>query len=129
MKRGVFSAAAVAAFTLGLAGCGEAPEPVAKLEVEPQQVALGYPAYESFRLRWEVRDQLAGLEGQPLVFIHLLDAGGNVVRTFDHPFKLDWRPGATGEYEVELYQSGLAPPLAEADYELSVGLYDVAGNR
>ncbi len=112
-----------------LAACGERTEPVGQLTVEPTALELPYPGFAGLRLSWRMERPLGEVEGRPLVFVHLLDAPGSVLRTFDHPLRFDWRPGRTEAYEIFLYQSALAPPLEPGSYTLSVGLYDVAGRR
>jgi hypothetical protein len=67
--------------------------------------------------------------GPPLVFVHLLDDAGAVVRTFDHPYPTPWRVGAPVEDPLEIHQSALAPPLAPGRYRLTVGLYRRGGER
>lgn len=112
-----------------LGACGQAVEPVATVTFEPSTLALPYPAYLAARLQWEVTAPLDPTSSDLLVFIHILDEAGNVVRTFDHPLPFDWQPGTSHDYEVALYQSALAPPLEVGEYRLSLGLYDPSGQR
>jgi hypothetical protein len=63
------------------------------------------------------------VDARPLVFVHLLDEAGDVVRTFDHELPEAWRPGSTVADTVTLHQSALAPPLPAGSYDLTVGLY------
>ena len=111
------------------AGCDRSPTPVATLEIEPIEVELTFPTYETLRLRWRMEAELDQIQGDPMVFVHLLAAPGSVLRTFDHPIPFEWRPGAVEEYEIKLFQSGLGAPLAPGNYVLSLGLYDREGTR
>lgn len=121
--------AAAVALALPLLACGQAPQPVATVEVVPTEISLPYPGYSSLRLEWGPIAALGEVEGQPLVFVHLLDQAGSVVRTFDHPLPFAWRTGEKQSYEIPLYQSALAPPLDRGEYRLSLGLYDRSGRR
>jgi hypothetical protein len=126
------------ALGLSAAGCGGAETPLARLGFEPGraraaapgELALGYPEVLRVTLVWE---PLTGLPedgtGPPLVFVHLIDDTGALVRTFDHPYPAPWRPGAEVEDSVELYQSALAPPLPAGRYRLSAGLYREGADR
>ena len=102
-----------------VAGCGGVP-PVARLEVTPPSLRLGYPEAEILRLRWEI---LAPLDVQPLVFVHLSDHPQSVARTFDHRFPADWRVGEVVEYELPIYQSILGPDLDPGPFRIAIGLY------
>ena len=116
---------------LGLlvSACERAPEPVATVRIEPAEIQLPYPGFASIELTWDLATALAGLEGEPLVFVHLLDAEGNVERTFDHALPFDWQPGSSQSYDLTLFQSALAPPLESGEYRLSIGLYAADGQR
>ena len=126
------------ALGLSAAACGGAETPVARLELEPGEarasapgeLSLGHPEVRRATLVWE---PLATLPedgaGRPLVFVHLLDESGAVVRTFDHPYPAPWRAGTPVEDPVELHQSALAPPLPAGRYRLTVGLYGRGGER
>jgi hypothetical protein len=109
-------------------GCGRS-RPVASLSVEPTSVNLPHAYAASLRLLWNPTADLAGLEGTPLVFVHVLDGGRRLLRTFDHPLPEAWTPGRPQSYEVELYQSAIAEPLPAGAYEMTFGLYDDAGRR
>jgi hypothetical protein len=114
---------------LGLVACGPSDPPVAGLRVEPDELRLPFPGVVGIELSWAMELPLDGLEGQPLVFVHLVDEHGDVVRTFDHPLDFDWQPGQSHEYGIRLYQSALAPPLDPGTYGLTLGLYDSTGHR
>ena len=109
-------------------GCGRS-RPVASLSVEPASVSLPHPYAVPLRLRWNPTADLPGLEGTPHVFVHVLDGGRRLLRTFDHPLPEAWTPGRPQSYEVELYQSAIAEPLPAGAYEMTFGLYDDAGRR
>ena len=111
---------------LGLAGCS-GDEPVGTLTVEPKAVRLGYPAAVKLRFAWQ--PAVAIESDRPLVFVHLLDQPGSVLRTFDHPLPRPWRPGEPIEYEIELYQSALGSSIPPGSYQLTVGLYEPEGER
>jgi hypothetical protein len=103
------------------AGCGGEHTPVARVEVEPKEVRLPFSQVQTVRLTWTPTAALD--EEQPTVFVHLLDDRRKVVRTFDHAFPKRWREGTPVSYDVKLYQSAMAPPLAPGKYELTIGLY------
>jgi hypothetical protein len=114
----------------GLQGCRHEVPPVATLDVQPRSVVLGYPQATSTRLTWTPETKEGGeAPAEPLVFVHLLDAKGVVVRTFDHPFPQRWAAGVPVSYDLKLYQSALAPPLDPGRYRLGIGLVDRAGKR
>ncbi len=111
-----------------LAGCrGEQPA-VARLSVEPHAIALGFPDLLKVRFNWQPTAAL-GDGVAPVVFVHLLDGKGKVQRTFDHPFPGAWQEGVPASYEIKLYQSALAEPLAAGRYRLTAGLYGDHGMR
>jgi len=111
---------------IALAACGDSRPPVAELTVEPAEIELSYPGFTPVTFEWAA---LRDLDGEPRVFVHLLDELGGLARTFDHAAPADWSVGGTASYEIELYQSALAPPLAAGSYHLVAGLYDSQGKR
>jgi hypothetical protein len=112
------------------AGCHREAPAVARLDVEPRSVTLAYPQLVPVRLTWTPVTAAGGeTPSEPQVFLHLLDAKGAVLRTWDHPFPQHWAAGTPVTYDVKLYQSALAPPLGAGKYRLSVGLYDRGGQR
>lgn len=122
-------AVAVACLLALSGGCrGDAP-PVAEVELAASDWLLPHRSFLPVELSWRLNRPLDGVEGEPLVFVHLLDGDGNVVRTFDHPWPGSWRPGTRHDYAVNLYQSALAQPLEAGSYSLTLGVYDRAGNR
>ncbi len=123
-SRGFRAAAALAALAALAAGCGPG-EPVAELSVEPVEVFLAYPETAAIEAAWTPS---APLE-RPVVFVHLLNDQGELVRTFDLPFPGDWRPGEEVVHPIQLWQSALAPPLPAGVYELTMGVVDSRGRR
>jgi hypothetical protein len=118
---------ALAALSI-LAACGGDEQAVARLQVEPKTVRLGYPEVQAVRFSWAPAAPL-GDNATPTVFVHLLDDKDTVVRTFDHPFPQPWREGVPVEHDVKLYQSALGDPLPAGTYRLTVGLYNAEGKR
>ena len=112
-----------------LAGCAAETPPVAELTVSPSSLELGWPEFAEIQISIEPRAELPGGEAPPIVFLHLLDEPGSVVRTFDHALPQPWRPGRRIEYGVRLHQSALGEPLEAGVYLLSVGLYRPEGER
>lgn len=106
-----------------LGGCSESKEPVGKLTVSPPNLTLGYPGFTPLELDFEMTAPLDS-QGTPIVFVHVIDEPGEVMRTFDHPLPGAWTTGGRLSYEIDLHQSALAPPLAPGDYDLTVGLYE-----
>jgi hypothetical protein len=106
-----------------LAGCAAEKPPVAELAASPPQVELGWPQFTEIEIAIEPRAELPEGPGAPIVFLHLLDEPGSVVRTFDHPLPEPWRVGRRIVYRVRLHQSALGEPLEAGVYLLSAGLY------
>jgi hypothetical protein len=52
-----------------------------------------------------------------------------VARTFDHAFPERWRAGTPVSYDLRLYQSAMAAPLAPGKYQVTLGLYGKDGKR
>ncbi|HEY7369186.1 MAG TPA: hypothetical protein VIA29_04810 [Thermoanaerobaculia bacterium] len=114
---------AAACLVAGCLACGRSP--AASLEVEPRVVRLD-PG-RSVPLRVEFRPESA-IDVPPervYVFAHLLDERGAVVRTFDHPLPAGWKKGEILAYDLDLYESVQADPLAAGSYALTMGLYDI----
>jgi hypothetical protein len=113
------------ALSLGVLACGEDDgAPVARVDVTPRQLHLGFPEVQTLQLTWNPTAELEGLSSQPMVFVHLLDDKKKLVRTFDHPFPQRWRPGTPVTYEAKLFQSQLSPALSPGAYTVTVGLYE-----
>ncbi len=127
-KGTIFTPVALAA-VLALAACARQVEPVGGLEARPDSLSIAYPAFARVELAWDMRQELAGREGDLRVFVHLLDGEGNLERTFDHALAEPWQAGRHQSYSIYVYQSALAPPLEAGTYRLTAGLYDAAGNR
>ena len=113
------------------AGCGGEDPVAGRLEVTPTRLTLPHGSVRPLVLTWTPARELYGREreGPPLVFVHLLERPGIVLRTFDHPFPRRWRPGTPVRYEVDLYQSALGETLPAGRYQLTVGLYEAGGRR
>lgn len=93
---------------------------------------MPYPQLAILHLTWTPSaggGTAAGSPSQPLVFLHLLDAKGQVLRTFDHPYPQHWVEGSPVSYDARLVQSALAPPLDPGRYRLSIGLFEPGGKR
>ena len=104
--------------------CGSPPqEPVAEVSIDQEQLVLPYGHSRAFELRWKMLAPLEGINGDPLVFLHLLDDEGEVALTLDHPFPSSWQPGETVTDPLRFYHSFLAEALPAGDYRLTVGLY------
>jgi len=110
-------------------GCPSTEAPVGEIRVEPERVELPYPGFATIRLHWTMQADLGPNVNSPMVFVHLLDSGGAVARTFDHPLPAEWIAGEQEDYVIDLYQSALAPPLSDGTYRLTLGLYDASGMR
>ena len=109
-------------------GCGEAtPDPVATVVVEPTELTLPYPQQVAVETTWTPTAELGPGGEAPYVFVHLLDAEGEVVRTFDHEYPRRWVVGEAQSDTLVLYQSLLGPPLPAGDYRLTLGLYGGEG--
>ncbi|MDH3253566.1 MAG: hypothetical protein OEM62_01130 [Acidobacteriota bacterium] len=119
---------ATAVVTL-LSACETPEPPVGGLNIEPRAIEMAYPAFVPVALEWTMSRPLAGLSGTPRVFLHLLGADGDVVRTFDHDLPREWTVGSNLSYEVMLSQSALVPALPSGQYALVAGLYDAAEHR
>lgn len=119
-----------AALGWALSGCGgDRGQPVASLTATPERLVLPYGAFTELELGWRVTAQAEGAVEPLRVFLHLLDAGGALARTFDHDLPGPWREGREVQYQARIYQSILAPPLPPGAYTLTGGLYDGEGRR
>ncbi|MFL6234863.1 MAG: hypothetical protein ACJ76N_17145 [Thermoanaerobaculia bacterium] len=116
----------IATAALGLAACGK-PVPVAQVEINPRQTQLPFSQVQTVHLTWTPSASIG--DEKPTVFVHLLDSKQKVARTFDHPFPERWREGAPVGYDLKLYQSALAEPLAPGKYQVTLGLYGKDGKR
>jgi hypothetical protein len=118
-----------AAAGLAVASCHQNVPPVARLEVQPRSIRLPFGQLATLHLAWTPLSALPGDSGEPNVFVHLLDAKGKLLRTFDHPYPQRWVEGSPVAYDVKVCQSAIATPIAAGSYRLSVGIYDHAGKR
>jgi hypothetical protein len=130
MKK-IYVLSLVATLTLCAAGCQRKVPVAGSLDAQPRSVTLPYPQLAVVHLTWSPAAAAGETDtpSEPLVFLHLLGAKGQVLRTFDHPFPQHWAAGTPVSYDVKLYQSALAPPLDPGKYRLSAGLYDQSGKR
>lgn len=119
---------------LGLAlsalGCKEAPAaPVGRFAVEPAKVTLERGKGVELRASFEPTAPLVPAAGLPQVFVHVLEANGEVTRTFDHPLPGTWQVGTPLHYPIRFWQSLQDPPLAPGEYAVTFGLYDRATGK
>ncbi len=102
-------------------GCGVVKQPIGRLEPAPQDLELGYPEHRMLPMRLHpTAYPIAG--GCPTFFVHLTAPDGSLVRTFDHRAPA-WPLDEDLAYELVLYQSALAEPLAAGRYRLLAGAY------
>jgi hypothetical protein len=105
-----------------LAACREAEPPIGALAASPASFELGWPEFAEIELVFEPLEPLP-TGAAPIVFVHLLDEPGSVVRTFDHALQGVWQPGRRLTHRVRIHQSALGEPLDAGSYLLSAGLY------
>jgi hypothetical protein len=115
--------ALAAAGLITAAACGKSP--AARLSVEPRALRMDPGRSVPLRVEWRPEAALDVPAGRVYVFAHLLDGRGAVARTFDHPLPQGWRPGETVAYDLDVYESILADPLAPGSYTMTMGLYDI----
>lgn len=132
IRRFGVAALATLAVLVGLLACGPGGRPVADLTSDRSQIDLAYPETVDFELTLTPR-AARPTAGNLLLFVHLLDEPGSVVRTFDLPLDRPWSAGEAQRLRVRLHQSALAEPLPPGDYLLTAGLYapgaDTTGER
>lgn len=105
------------------ASCRRSAPPVAALDASPASLELAWPGFVEVELTFEPLAELPGGTDGTIVFVHLLDEPGSVVRTFDHPLAGAWRVGGRLTHRVRILQSALGEPLEAGQYLLSAGLY------
>lgn len=115
--------------TAGWVGCRPVEPPLARMASHPAHAVLPYPGFFEVEIEIEPLRGLLPGAGTPIVFLHLLDSEGQLVRTFDRPLSGRFEPGLRLEHRVRLYQSALADPLEPGEYRLTVGLYDTLLGR
>ena len=130
-RRATVAALAACAVMTAWTSCRREEPAAARLTVEPAFLHLAYPRWADVTLSFEILRDARPAPGAPapIVFVHLLDAQGDVVRTFDHAFPGSLASGATTSYALALHQSALSPPLAPGEYRLTVGMVDADGRR
>lgn len=74
-------------------------------------------------MTWTPQATLAAGSDRPRVFVHLIGAEGQIVRTFDHELPSEWRVGVPIAYRLVIDQSQLGPPVVGGSYPLLIGLY------
>ena len=119
-----FAAVACACALLALGACLPSKAPIAKLATTPAKLTLAWPASTAIEIALTPTAPLPTGVETPIVFVHLLDEPGSVVRTFDHELRGTWREGREIRYEQRIFQSALAAPLPAGTYLLSIGLHD-----
>lgn len=115
---------AVVAAAVSAVGCSRKVEPVGSLTITPTLIQLPYPHDVALRLEWQPSAPLDKRHGNVNVFVHLLERPGRVLRTFDHRFPGEWKPGQPRDYEIDIFQSALGEALPPGRYLLTFGLYD-----
>jgi hypothetical protein len=126
----VISSATVLAIALaGAPSCRARSRPVGDLQIEPKVVTLAYPLAAPLKFKWTPTRALGRSRGGPRVFVHVLDGGRRILRTFDHVLPEPWSPDRAQSYEIDLYQSAIADRLPAGAYELTFGLYDSGRDR
>lgn len=109
-----------------VAGCRQAEPEVAAFEAAPAYFELAFPQMREIELRLEPLAPLPAVPDErekPIVFVHLLDEPGSVVRTFDHPLPASWTPGRPIIWRVRVHQSALGEPLEPGEYLLTAGVH------
>jgi hypothetical protein len=119
----------LAAAVLFAWGCKSEETPIARLTVPRPEVTLPHGERVLFELRFQGLADMPADAGKPIVFVHLLDAAGDVVRTFDHPLAARIEKGKETVDTFALFQSGIGPALPAGAYRLTVGLYDGGERR
>ena len=98
--------------------------PAAHVRVVDKNIRLPFGRCTPVTFEWNMLRALDDRDGKPVVYVHLLLPPHDVVRTFDHPFPADWRPGSKQTYQYDLCQSIDAPRINPGAYTISAGLYD-----
>jgi len=115
--------------TLAACGGGEPAAPVARLELGRSDLVLPAAGRATLATVWHPLTGLGPDDPHPVVFVHLLDRDGALLRTFDHPLAAGWVPGESVRDPVALWQSALAPPLDPGRYTLTLGLVDAGSGQ
>ena len=112
-----------------LVACRPSKSPIAALDVSTREIHLAWPQSTEIELGLVPSAPLPKGVDHPILFVHLLDEPGSVVRTFDHELRGAWKPGAELRDRHRIFQSALAAPLPAGHYLLTVGLYDLQLGR
>jgi len=122
MRKPIALLACALSLPLALAACRH-EEPVARLAVDTTRLDLPHGRHATLQLRFTPLRALP--EGaHPTVFVHLLDAQRNVLRTFDHDLHGDWKVGSDLADPVGIYHSAIGPALPAGDYQLTAGIHE-----
>jgi hypothetical protein len=115
------------ALALALAlSCG-APPPAASYSPTATEIELPYGFATPFHGEWHCLTELPA--GTLTLFVHLLDAAGQLVRTFDQEFSDARVAGCKVLKPIELWQSVLDEPIPPGRYGLHIGLVTPDGQR
>ena len=82
------------------------------------------------RLSWQTGPD--GLDADYTVFVHLLDADGNIAQQWDAPPTGGWYPTSywdPGEVVLDDHELYVSPDLTPGDYRIIIGLYSAGGDR
>lgn len=91
---------------------------------------VGQGRSATLRLLWETGPD--GFDGDYTVFVHLLDADGQIVQQWDAPPVDGWYPTSywrPGEVVLDEHDLVLSPDLVPDSYRLIMGLYRADGTR
>lgn len=124
MKSGPLATLFLLILSFGLACGKDTLAPVGSVSLEPAALELPYGLWADTLLHWQMDADPESLQGDLMVFVHLLDREGQVQMTLDHPFPGVWQAGKSVEDPLTLVHSSLGPRLPPGQYRLTVGLFD-----
>ncbi len=99
---------------------------MARLEAGASRLELAHASSARVPVEWQALRPLDPPGATPVLFVHLLDGGGRLVRTFDRPLAEGWPEAAD---PIEIWQSALAEPLPAGSYRLTTGVYEVVSGQ